>query len=307
MTGPANVPGRTGTSGMPRQPQSGFITRAGVRLHYVDWPAASPTAAAEPPLLCIHGLTANARCWDALAAALPHRRIVAVDLRGRGLSGRPADPTAYGPEQHAADCAAVADTLGLRQVTAIGHSLGAFVAATFAATYPDLVSRLVLVDGAHANARASAAQTAAQISGALARLNRTFPSLDAYFDYWRQTGVLGRWQPFVKTYLTADADLQPDGTVRTRAAAHAVAADMQAVGTEWDNDAVFSRINQPTAVLWAPEPLVPGGQPLITEAGLRETAQFIQNASFQTIAGANHYTILLEPSCVSALANAIST
>ena len=42
------------------------------------------------PILCIHGITANCRCWDILAAALtPSYRVLAMDLRGRGKSDRP--------------------------------------------------------------------------------------------------------------------------------------------------------------------------------------------------------------------------
>lgn len=45
-------------------------------------------------ILCIHGITANCRFWDCLASALvPHHKIIAMDLRGRGLSDKP--PTGY--------------------------------------------------------------------------------------------------------------------------------------------------------------------------------------------------------------------
>ena len=41
-------------------------------------------------ILCIHGLTANSRFWDCLASALaPYHRVIAMDLRGRGLSDKP--------------------------------------------------------------------------------------------------------------------------------------------------------------------------------------------------------------------------
>ncbi|MGZ3495756.1 MAG: alpha/beta fold hydrolase, partial [Thermodesulfobacteriota bacterium] len=41
-------------------------------------------------ILCAHGITANSRFWDCLASALsPHHRVIAMDLRGRGLSDKP--------------------------------------------------------------------------------------------------------------------------------------------------------------------------------------------------------------------------
>ncbi|MCP4669451.1 MAG: alpha/beta hydrolase, partial [Deltaproteobacteria bacterium] len=40
-------------------------------------------------LVCVHGLTANCRCWDRIVAALePACRVTAMDLRGRGLSDK---------------------------------------------------------------------------------------------------------------------------------------------------------------------------------------------------------------------------
>ena len=97
-------------------------------------------------ILCIHGITANCRFWDCLASALAlHHRVIAMDLRGRGLSDKP--PTGYSIEQHCKDVLALMNDLGLERPVLMGHSLGAFISLVISAHYPQRVDRLILVDG----------------------------------------------------------------------------------------------------------------------------------------------------------------
>jgi len=63
-------------------------------------------------ILCVHGLTANCRCWDVTASALaPRHLVLAMDLRGRRLSGKP--PTGYSVEHHIQDIYYLMDDMGL--------------------------------------------------------------------------------------------------------------------------------------------------------------------------------------------------
>ena len=62
-------------------------------------------------ILCVHGLTANCRSWDLMASSLaPRHRVIAMDLRGRGLSGAP--PSGYSLDHHSRDLLALMDNLG---------------------------------------------------------------------------------------------------------------------------------------------------------------------------------------------------
>ncbi|MDP9479169.1 MAG: alpha/beta fold hydrolase, partial [Actinomycetota bacterium] len=67
------------------------------------------------PVVCLHGITAQHRAFNAAARHLgPARGLVGVDLRGRGDSGKP--ESGYGLEAHASDVVRVLDHLGLRDV-----------------------------------------------------------------------------------------------------------------------------------------------------------------------------------------------
>ena len=95
------------------------------------------------PVICVHGLTANCRCWDVIVQSLVNRhRVLAVDLRGRGLSDKPA--TGYSEEHHLTDLKCVIDDLNLEEVVLMGHSLGGYISMGFAARHPERVAGLIL-------------------------------------------------------------------------------------------------------------------------------------------------------------------
>lgn len=121
-----------------------YVTAAdGVRLHLRDYPAPD----ARPPLLCLPGLTRNARDYEALAARLAGRwRVVAMDFRGRGESGRADDWASYAPATYARDVRAVLAALGIERFVGIGTSLGGIVLMMLAATGDIRLAGLVLND-----------------------------------------------------------------------------------------------------------------------------------------------------------------
>ncbi|MDX1711370.1 MAG: alpha/beta hydrolase [Rhodovibrionaceae bacterium] len=98
-------------------------------------------------VVCLHGLTRNARDFDFLAEALaPRARVVALDAVGRGESDWLPEGCEYGYPQYLADVQAVFDRLGLSAVDWVGTSMGGLVGMFLAAQQPEAISRLVIND-----------------------------------------------------------------------------------------------------------------------------------------------------------------
>ena len=123
-------------------PADRYYESQGLRLHYVDW--GNGTA---PPLVLIHGGRDHCRSWDDVALALqPHFHVIAIDLRGHGDSEW-AKGSSYSLSDYVYDLAGLLRTVGLHQIALAGHSMGGMVALIFAGTFPEHVSRLVVLDG----------------------------------------------------------------------------------------------------------------------------------------------------------------
>ncbi len=117
---------------------------AGVRLGIVEH---GPEEAART-VVCVHGLTRNARDFDALASALAERgaRVLAIDVVGRGRSSWLADKRAYTLPTYAAQLARALELLGLERVDWVGTSMGGLVGMALAAAPGTPIRRLVLND-----------------------------------------------------------------------------------------------------------------------------------------------------------------
>lgn len=119
-----------------------YLQLGDVRLFFTD------DGAGEPPLLLVHGYTADSHDWSwQIPQFLPDHRVIAVDLRGHGASSAPAD--GYTTGQLAEDLVRLLDHLGVEQVVALGHSMGANVVSALAVEHPRRVAALVAVDPAY--------------------------------------------------------------------------------------------------------------------------------------------------------------
>lgn len=112
------------------------------RLHYTEW--GDPAA---PTVVCVHGLTQNARGFDALAGALAaDRHVVCLDVVGRGASGWLADPSGYDYAQYLADVTALFARLDVDRLDFVGTSMGGVIGMTLAAMPGHPIGRLVVND-----------------------------------------------------------------------------------------------------------------------------------------------------------------
>lgn len=122
-----------------------WSSKDGLRLHYRDYPAEA--GASRLPILCLPGLTRNARDFAAVADRLAgDRRIVAAELRGRGESERAKDPMSYVPATYLEDVSALIEQAGLDRFILFGTSLGGILSMLIAATMPGRVAGLLLND-----------------------------------------------------------------------------------------------------------------------------------------------------------------
>lgn len=116
-----------------------FTTTDGLSLYYED-------SGEGKPLLCLAGLTRNARDFDFVAPHLPDVRLIRMDYRGRGLSDRDAAIGNYNVVREAQDVVELLDHLGLAQAPVLGTSRGGLVAMALAALHGERLSGAILND-----------------------------------------------------------------------------------------------------------------------------------------------------------------
>ena len=122
----------------------GYWWNDGLRLHYRDYTGGSD---GRPVLLCLPGLTRNARDFEGFADRLaPEWRVIAVEFRGRGDSAFSKNTASYAPLIYALDLQALIRELDLQAFVPIGTSLGGLVTMLIAEAERDRIKGVVLND-----------------------------------------------------------------------------------------------------------------------------------------------------------------
>jgi pimeloyl-ACP methyl ester carboxylesterase len=110
-----------------------FFNSAGTRIRYIEegW---------GEPVILVHGYTSDAGAqWTrtgVLQALAARYRVVALDARGHGRSGKPHDPAQYGPEM-GFDILRLLDHLNIKRAHIVGYSMGAHIVAQLVTTHPE--------------------------------------------------------------------------------------------------------------------------------------------------------------------------
>ncbi len=247
-----------------------FIPAGGITVHYsLEGRADGPT------LVFINSIGTDLRIWDRVAAALADRyRLLRYDMRGHGLTD--VTPGPYSIASLAEDCAALLDALGLEQVHVCGLSIGGMVAQQLAASYPQRVRSAVFCDTAMRigtpemwNERAAAVRTG---------------GMEAIAD-----AVMQRW--FTET--TLERGVAGYRNLLCRTSPEGYAACCEAI-----RDADLRPL---AAAICIPALVLVGDADLATPpAVVKELADALPNARFETIAGAAHLPCLEKPEQVAA-------
>ena len=272
------------------RPAQGRVSGDGVELAFGYWPGRGA------PVIALHGLTASHMNFVGIAERLAGRcALFGLDLRGRGDSDKPKGP--YGFVQHAHDVAAAMRAMGLGPSIVVGHSMGAFVATALAAQEPSLVSGLVLIDGGLVPntpiADASGACVAAARALRITQLRDTYPSRQAYRDFWRTQPHFpaGEWNPWVEAFL--DYEVGGDSPVQPKASEAAVLADLREA---FQPEAINERlklIRVPTLLLRAENGFIPGQPPLFPDPLATQFQAYLPHIEDRKFPGTTHYTIVL--------------
>ncbi len=118
-------------------------------------------------VICLHGLTRNGRDFEDLAPriAATGRRVLTVDVRGRGGSDRDPNPANYNPLIYAGDVISLMASAGLPGAIFIGTSMGGLITMTLSAMRPDLIAGIVLNDVGPEVGAAGLARIAGYVGG----------------------------------------------------------------------------------------------------------------------------------------------
>jgi pimeloyl-ACP methyl ester carboxylesterase len=263
-------------------------------------------AGAGEPLVCIHGITAQHRAFNALARHLGDEyELVGVDLRGRGDSDKP--ESGYGLEAHAKDIKRVLDHLGLESVVLVGHSMGAFVALQTALSYPGRVKALVLLDGGWPRPETSpealteeqereAEETRKGLERAYSRLEMVFETPEDYLDFWfpGQGLTLDDLPPDLADYYRYDLG-EVEGGYQPKASLAAAQEDAPGVTERAPTAGELRGVRSPVALVRPTAGFFPDAPPLISEEARATMGEVLDLRSDTVLDGATHYTMMFDP------------
>jgi len=265
---------------------------AGGDLHVGVWDA----GAGASTVLAVHGVTSSHLAWQWLADALPGVRIIAPDLRGRGRSNRVTGEA--GMAAHADDLVTVCARFDVVPDLVLAHSMGAFVAVVLAHRHPELVRRLLLVDGGlplPPHPESTPDELVAAILGpTAARLSMTFDTVDAYLAFWRDHPAFAAdWSPTLERYLAYDLDLGADGAHRPATSYATTVEDTIDMNLRSTLRDALDAMSAPTTLVTVPRGLrdeTPGLYPPEHLAAQLRAHPAVSHVAWPEF---NHYTVVL--------------
>lgn len=252
----------------------------GIELSYLDHGGEGET------LILLHGLSANAHYFDGLIAAGLNEglHVLAVDLRGRGLSEKP--NSGFTHADHARDIIGLMDALGLEQVFLCGHSYGGLLSQVIAVNYPDRVKKIIVMDAGYLEPN-----VVEVIMPSLQRLGQVYPSMADYLMQIKASPFYDNrfWDEGLEAYYRADMRELDDGRVTTRSDFDTIMAIAGASQKE-DWDTIMAAVPKPVLLLQAPDGAGPGLPPILTDANAQRTADRIPDCTYVQVTG-NHMTM----------------
>ena len=240
------------------------------------------------PILFIHGITANCRCWDVFASLLsPTYQVLAMGLKGRGQSDKP--PAGYSIDHHLKDINCLLDDLGLERAVIAGHSLGAFITLVFGAEQ---------VGASECELRGDLSEEQLNnvfegIRPSLERLGQVFPSADAYVEAMKQAPYIQPWSPAIETYYRYEI-MDVEGGVRTNINPLHIQEEAENV-RKLGAASFYPKLSCKTLILRATKGLLSQDDILLPEDVVERMLKEIPYAKCIDVEGTNHYGIIFQP------------
>lgn len=264
------------------QPETSTIDANGISLSYQHWPGE------KGPIFCLPSLTGHKGSFASVAPRLaPEYDVYALDLRGRGDSGKPAE--GYGFAYHTHDLLGFADALGFETFIIVGHSFGATVGVYLASIRPRRVQAIVMLEGG-----ADPKDEILRAMRPLVRhLDKVYPSMDDYLAAMRAIPYFQPWNRTLETYLREDVRLAADGSVRAKTSPEAIARDLD-IHFSYSMCLHFPAMRCPALFVRPTEGLLGDRGHVFTEREVAAIVAWIPEGRWVDVRGANHYTMVLQ-------------
>ncbi len=235
------------------------------QLHYYEFKHPHPRGT----LVLLHGLGTSSSTWYNLYPFfLRNYSIVALDLAGFGFSTTPRDTPFFSLQEHVSSLYKVTKHLGIPPFTLVGHSMGGWVAAKYAAAHPEQVRRLILIN------------TAGLYVEGTEELRKVF-SIRTTADVGRLVNAMWfRYPWYFKPFLPA---LRADLMKRH------VPELVQSVRREDFLDEELNKLTMPVHLIWGREDM------LLSADSVREIELRVRNLSVDYIEGCGHVPQLEKP------------
>jgi pimeloyl-ACP methyl ester carboxylesterase len=267
---------------MRKQATHHFANVNSIRLHYIKY-----ANEGKPTLLLLHGLTANCMAFEGLIShgLTEQFNIIAVDLRGRGLSTHPI--FGYTMKAHAKDIIELLKHLKLNDVILVGHSYGGLLSSFLCYYYPQQFTKVVFLDCApEMNPR-----TIEMLQAAFVRLDKTYDNREAYFALLKKAPFMKLWDKDIEAYYDADVELHADKTVTPRPDLAQIMQVSLDVGIS-PIKKYFSGLKQPALLICATEEYNLG-EAILPGYLAEKAVNNMVNADVEYVA-ANHFTLVYD-------------
>lgn len=245
-------------------------------------------AGAGPALVLVHGFPFDRRMWARQLAGLSHlRRVVAVDLRGRGRSAAGLPSPRSGIDVHADDVARIIAAAGHDRADVAGQSMGGYVALALWRRHPEVVRSLVLIS------------TRAEGDSPEARAGR-----DASVALVAERGTIALADGMLPKLLAPAAGAEIRAKVAEmfeQTPAETAVADLLAMRDRPDSTPVLPTISVPTLVVHGAEDAI------VSRESSEGMAARIPGAGLAVVPGAGHLSPMENPDAVNAALGAFLT